>query len=65
MGYGCRSVNGTVPLRMQKHFVLIAVLGQKGKTFVSSMMGCWRFFDPKILGAVAAWQQTFYSGPRC
>ena len=30
------------------------------KTFVSPMMGCWRFSDPRILGAVAASQQTFF-----
>ena len=31
-----------------------------GKTSVSPMMGCWRFSDPRILGVVAASQQTFY-----
>ena len=34
-----------------------------GKTSVSPMMGCWRFSDPKILGAVAASQQTFLFSP--
>ena len=29
------------------------------KTFVSPMMGCWSFSDPRILGAIAASQQTF------
>ena len=27
------------------------------------MMGCWRFSDPRILGAVAALQQTFLLSP--
>ena len=31
-----------------------------GKTSVSPMMGCWRFSDPRILGAVAASQQTYF-----
>ena len=30
-----------------------------GKTSVSPMMGFWRFSDPRILGVVAASQQTF------
>ena len=29
-------------------------------TSVSPMMGCWRFSDPRILGVVAASQQTFF-----
>ena len=33
------------------------------KTFVSPIMGCWRFSDPRILGAVAASQQTFLLSP--
>ena len=33
------------------------------KTFVSLMMGCWRFSDPRIWGAVAASQQTFLLSP--
>ena len=32
-------------------------------TFVSPMMGCWRFFDPRMLGALAASQQTFLLSP--
>ena len=27
------------------------------------MMGCWHFSDPRILGAVAALQQTFFLSP--
>ena len=27
------------------------------------MVGCWSFFDPGILGAVAASQQTFLLSP--
>ena len=30
------------------------------KTFVSPKIGCWCFSDPRILGAVAASQQTFF-----
>ena len=33
------------------------------KTFLPPMMGCWRFSDPRILGAVAASQQTFLLSP--
>ena len=38
-------------------------MGNKRKTSVSPMVGCWRFFDPGILGAVAATQQTFLLSP--
>ena len=37
--------------------------GTLRKTFVSPMMGCWRFSNPRILGAVAASQQTFLLSP--
>ena len=30
------------------------------KTSISPMMRCWRFFNPRILGTVAASQQTFF-----
>ena len=40
---------------------IVSVLARK--TFVSPMMGCWRFSDPRILGAVAATQQTFLLSP--
>ena len=43
---------------------MISILRQElllKKTFVFPMgcMGCWRYFDPGILGSVAALQQTF------
>ena len=43
--------------------LLLEILGlwfYPWKTFVSPMMGCWRFSDPRILGAVAALQETFF-----